>query len=84
MTQLKTGRERERGRNSCIESDYEREAVAKSGSPLCLTDTRWQRFAAQLPSLASLHLLSVIDSLLLNHRPSRVMCIYVTVCIWLG
>ena len=27
-------RERERERNSCIESDYEREAVAKSGSPL--------------------------------------------------
>lgn len=31
VTQLKR---RERERNSCIESDYEREAVAKSGSPL--------------------------------------------------
>lgn len=75
---------RERERNSCIESDYERGAVVKSGSPLCLTDTRWQRFAVQLLSLSSLHLLSVIDSLLLNNRPSRVVYIYVTVCIWLG
>ena len=51
-------------------------------SPLCLTDTRWQRFAAQLLSLPPI-LRSVIDSLLLNNRPSRVQCIYVTVCIWL-
>lgn len=81
MTQLKRG---ERERNSCTESDYEREAVAKSDSPLCLTDTRWQRFAAQLLSLASLHLLSVIDSLLLNNKPSGVVCVSVTVCFWLG
>lgn len=46
----------ERERNSCIESDYEREAEAKSGSPLRLTVTRWQRFAAQRLSQASTHL----------------------------
>ncbi len=58
-----TAEKRERERNSCIERDYGREAVAKSGYPLCLTNTRWQRLALQLFSLAALHLLSVIDSL---------------------
>lgn len=71
-------KKRERERNSCIESDYEREAVAKSGSRLFLTDTRWQRFAVQLLSLASLDLLSVIDSLLLNNRPSRAVWLCVS------
>lgn len=77
----KGGRERER--NSCIESDYEREAVAKSGSPLCLTVTRWQRFAVHLLSLASVHLL-LLTPCCLTIDPPRVVCIYVTLCICLG
>lgn len=68
MTQLERGKRRGEEKNSCIRSDYEREAVAKSGSVLCLTDTRWQHFAVLRLSLVSVHPLSVIDSLLLNHR----------------
>lgn len=35
----------EKRKNSCIQSDYAKETMAKYGSLLCLTDTRWQRFA---------------------------------------
>lgn len=77
VTQLKKGgREKE----TAVLRVIMRGKLAKSGSPHCLTDTRWQRFAVQLLSLA--YLLYVIDFLLLNNRPSRIVCVYV--CIWLG
>ena len=75
-------RERERKKQLYWEWLWEGSCGQVWLSPLCLTDTRWQRFAAQLLSRPPI-LRSVIDSLLLNNRPSRVQCIYVTVCIWL-
>lgn len=45
MTQLEKKEQEEKRKNSCIQSDYVKEAMAKYGSLLCLTDTRWQRFA---------------------------------------
>lgn len=45
VTQLEKKEQEEKRKNSCIQSDYVKEAMAKYGSLLCLTDTRWQRFA---------------------------------------